>query len=95
MRWAILAAPLVLWLLPNRFFDQGAIICPSRRFLGINCPGCGLTRATERLIHGQWEQAWQLNKLAYLTTPILFIIWLHVLGLVIKKPIFPFLSKYY
>jgi hypothetical protein len=36
-------------------------ICTSRRVLGIDCPGCGMTRAFISISHGQLTRAWQLN----------------------------------
>lgn len=35
--------------------------CTSRRLLGIDCPGCGMTRAFISISHGQVARAWQLN----------------------------------
>ena len=31
--------------------------CPIKAFLGIPCPGCGLSIAVVYLLHGQWENA--------------------------------------
>lgn len=38
-------------------------ICFWRRFLGIECPGCGLTRSFVSLGHGQWRAAWEFHML--------------------------------
>jgi hypothetical protein len=43
-------------------------LCLWRNALGIDCPGCGLTRAFVALAHGQWRAAWQYNAAA----PLLF-----------------------
>ena len=31
--------------------------CPFLQLLGIPCPGCGLTRASVLLLHGDWKQS--------------------------------------
>jgi hypothetical protein len=39
--------------------------CSSRRLLGIDCPGCGLTRAFICISHGQLEKAWRFNPASF------------------------------
>ncbi len=46
--------------------------CTARQFLGINCPGCGLTRALISISHGQFTDAWNFN-------PASFMVYLFVL----------------
>src|SRR5262245_22769054 len=36
-------------------------ICLSRRLLGLDCPGCGLTRCFVALAHGEMARAWRFN----------------------------------
>lgn len=36
-------------------------VCISRQWFGLSCPGCGLTRGSVALLHGQWQQAWRYN----------------------------------
>jgi hypothetical protein len=45
--------PLIGWPLPE--------LCTTRRFLGLACPGCGLTRAFIALAHGNVAAAWSYN----------------------------------
>jgi len=40
--------------------------CTSKIVLGIDCPGCGLTRAFIAISHGRMEHAWQLNRASFL-----------------------------
>lgn len=48
-----LLLPVLGWPLPE--------ICFTRRWLGIACPGCGLTRSLVAMMHGQVRSAWQFN----------------------------------
>lgn len=38
--------------------------CPIKSTTGIPCPGCGLTAATELLLHGQWRASLQTHLFA-------------------------------
>ncbi|MFM9960746.1 MAG: DUF2752 domain-containing protein [Planctomycetaceae bacterium] len=39
-------------------------LCGSRKWFGIECPGCGLTRGFIRLASGDWSGAIALNRVA-------------------------------
>jgi len=67
--------PLLLRLLPADFFDDGPTLCPSKRFLDLECPGCGLTRGTQHFLHGEWEVALDYNPLVVVVVPILAVVW--------------------
>lgn len=36
-------------------------LCPSRRLFDVACPGCGSTRATHDLLHGELASAFRMN----------------------------------
>ncbi len=36
-------------------------VCVSLQWLGMSCPGCGLTRGCIALMHGRWQEAWTYN----------------------------------
>lgn len=72
----LIAIPIILLLLPANFFDSGDSICISQRLLGLECPGCGITRAIQHFIHGNFAIAWQFNKLVVLVAPLLITLWL-------------------
>jgi hypothetical protein len=44
--------------------------CPIREYLGIDCPGCGSTRALAALLHGHILEAVRLNALFVLLLPV-------------------------
>ena len=41
-------------------------LCTWKRLVGIDCPGCGLTRSIVALAHGQWATAWRFNPAGWL-----------------------------
>jgi hypothetical protein len=46
-----------------------APLCPMAATLRIPCPGCGLTRATLALLHGDLRRAFALHPLALVLVP--------------------------
>ncbi len=76
LRIGFLLLPGILLLLPADFFDTGPVVCPSRLLLEVECPGCGLTRATQHLLHLDWQTALDYNPLVLLTTPLLLWLWI-------------------
>lgn len=35
--------------------------CPVRYYLGVPCPGCGLSRSMEAFLHGDWEASFTIH----------------------------------
>lgn len=56
------------------------VLCPSRRFLGIYCPGCGATRATYDLVHGDFARAFRNNPLFVILGAPLVAVFIGSLG---------------
>ncbi len=46
----------------NHFYP----VCTFHRLTGLNCPGCGMTRALYALLHGDLSTAWRDNALLVL-----------------------------
>jgi Protein of unknown function (DUF2752) len=67
--------PLVLLLLPKDYFDQGQSLCLSKLLAGIECYGCGMTRAIMHLIHLDFSGAAAFNKLCFVVFPVLSGLW--------------------
>ncbi len=82
---ALVIIPLVLFFLPADFFDSGTSICPSKRFLNISCPGCGMTRAVQHLIHLDFKSAWEFNKLVFIIFPLLSFLYVRYIIDLYKK----------
>lgn len=49
----------------------GLLPCPTAAILRVPCPGCGMTRATLALVHGDVAQALRFHPLVLLVLPVL------------------------
>jgi hypothetical protein len=68
----VLAAGLAfLAAAPVEWFEHGPTLCLFKRFLGIECLGCGMTRALSRLLHGELAAALAHNRLVAVVLPLL------------------------
>jgi len=68
-------APLVLFLLPADFFDNGESVCLSVQLFDMQCYGCGMTRAIQHLIHFDFHEASVYNKLSFVVVFVLLVVW--------------------
>ena len=48
--------------------------CVFRQLTGLQCPGCGSTRALHQLLHGHFLAAFTLNPLFVIATPLLLYV---------------------
>jgi hypothetical protein len=53
-------------------------VCPSRRLLGLPCPGCGLTRAAVALVQLDWTAAFALHPMVFVALPLVGWLALHL-----------------
>jgi len=91
---AVVTAPFILLLLPVDYFDTGDSICLSKVLAGIECYGCGMTRAVMHFVHFDFAGAWMFNKLSFLVVPMLFPLWVKSLLIVLNKPLPRFMVKW-
>lgn len=76
---------IVLLILPANYFDEGDSICVSVVLFDVECYGCGLTRAIQHLIHFEFQEAWEYNKLAFIIFPFAIAVILYELILMYRK----------
>lgn len=48
-------------------------LCHMKRYTGVECPGCGMTRAFISLGHGRLADAWRYNPAAFLLFPLMVV----------------------
>jgi len=70
---AVLLVAFLLQVLPDRCVAVRGLeayplpaLCPSRSVLGIDCPGCGLTRSFIHLANNQWRESYAVHRLGWL-----------------------------
>jgi len=76
----IFLIPAVLYFLPFEWFDEKVNVCLVKNLFGINCYGCGTTRAILSAIHLEFEKAWHYNKMVIIVLPLLIFLWLKMLN---------------
>jgi len=90
-----LCLPIIFWLIPVESFNNGPALCPSIILFNLECLGCGLTRATLYLHHLEISQAIAFNKLIIIIYPAIWLVYIHILGLILNKNWFGFLKNFY
>ncbi|MRR58880.1 MAG: DUF2752 domain-containing protein [Deltaproteobacteria bacterium] len=67
-------APVLFLLLPTSFFETGHSLCLFQNLFGMQCPGCGMTRALSSLLHGEILSALRYNRSVFVIFPLLCFI---------------------
>jgi hypothetical protein len=73
---SLVSIPIVLFALPADFFDNGQTVCLSKTILNRECPGCGMTRGVQHLLHLDFIGAANFNRLSFVVLPLLIFLWL-------------------
>ena len=48
--------------------------CVLKTLTGYDCPGCGVTRATHSLLHGDLAGVWHYNPALFVGVPLIFFL---------------------
>lgn len=79
---------LTLCIIPPPVVSDGPVVCLFRRFFGVECLGCGMTRALSLAMHGDLGLALEANRLVLAALPALLAFiavpgqaWFHLLRL--------------
>lgn len=72
LRIALLCAlPIALMTTPLATFSGGVILCPIKLYFGVDCPGCGMTRAFAAVMQLDFAAAFHYNPRVVIVFPIL------------------------
>jgi len=69
---------LIVYLLVGNHFNI-YLFCPIKKFLGLYCPGCGVTRMLYSILKGQFYQAFRYNPLIFISLPFIVIYYMDYL----------------
>jgi hypothetical protein len=72
--WVIVAGAATYLFLVNPARGVGYPTCPFRMLTGLQCPGCGSTRALHQLLHGHPLAAFELNPLLVIAVPFFALV---------------------
>lgn len=81
---ALFALPLLFYLLPEKSIYEGQSICLFVNLFGVECFGCGMTRAIYSAMHLDFETALSYNRLVVVVLPMLMCVWVSLIHRVVR-----------
>ena len=67
--------PIALYFVPVDLLSEQHSICIFKNIFGIECYGCGITRAVLSVIQFDFVKAYNYNKLIIIVFPLLCYLW--------------------
>jgi hypothetical protein len=67
--------PLVLFFIPLDWLNKQHTICLVKNIFGVNCFGCGITRAVISGIQLDFNKSFEYNKMVIIVLPLLIYVW--------------------
>ena len=68
-------APVVLFYIPLDWLNKQHTICLVKNIFGVNCFGCGITRAVISGIQLDFDKSFEYNKMVIIVLPLLIYVW--------------------
>ncbi len=75
----LVAIPIVIIIIPKSIVFNGPTICLINNIFGIDCLGCGMTRAIFLVFDGDFITAFKLNSRILFVLSILFFLWIKLI----------------
>jgi hypothetical protein len=90
---AYIILPCLLYLIPLDWLTKQHTICLIKNIFGVECFGCGITRAIISGIQLDFIKAFEYNKMIIIVLPLFIYEWFKKLKLIYKKVGFKVKSK--
>lgn len=72
----LILLPIVIYAIPEEGVYNGKSICIFTNVFGVECWGCGITRAIFSALYFRFAEAWEYNRLVVIVLPLLIFEWL-------------------
>jgi hypothetical protein len=76
---------LLIYITPLEWIHKQNSICLIKNLFGIECFGCGITRAVISILHFKFIKALDYNVLVVIVFPLIVYYWLRYLNQLIKN----------
>jgi hypothetical protein len=73
---AYILLPFILYFIPLDWLNKQHTICLIKNIFGIECPGCGMTRAVISAVQLDFDKAIEYNKIVIIVLPIFIYTWI-------------------
>ena len=90
----IIITPLLLFFIPIEWLQGEHSICLIKNIFGVECWGCGITRAIVSTVQFEFTEAYRYNKLIVVVFPLLVYIWSESVIKVYKNIVLPKIKKF-
>ena len=80
----LLFLPLAIYIIPYEWWFTGESFCLYKLLFGIECWGCGITRACIAALYGNFNDALIYHPAVFIVLPILIGVWIKHLWLELK-----------
>ena len=77
--------PIVLFMVPLDWLNKQPTICLVKNIFGVNCFGCGITRAVISGVQLNFTKAFEYNKMVIIVLPMLIYVWFNNLRSLVQK----------
>ena len=85
--FAYIILPIILFFIPLEWLNKQHSICLIKNIFGVECYGCGITRAIISGVQLDFTKAIECNKMVIIVLPLFIYEWFKNFKLILNKTI--------